>query len=283
MAMSALHLKQGLASLSSKKLILSQTRSINWHNTSSLKRTTSLSWSSVLRCSILPTATSSFAENRKARGTTHTPGRLSTDSGVRKGDVNSLRSAASALGRKNQVVVSALHLPDSIVVGSNANELEPVTYEDANGVLRNVTLGIGPETNTSTPSEQRTRKKKRSVAEIRAQALGVPLQPESKPKQVKKAVNSKANKEGSKKRGKRKEVKTRSNETVGPENLEGVSIGGLLKKGRKLLDFGRAKTAEVYLRECIQRGAEGKGLLDALLGLAEALCAQSSYGEWCAD
>lgn len=121
------------------------------------------------------------------------------------------------------------------------------------------------------PKPQRKKKKKKTVAEIRAAALGKPV-PESK-----------VTVDGAKKRKKKgkTEKATQTAPVSQPEDLQGIPVEQLLRRGRKLLEIGSAKSAADYFSECIRRVAGGEDNVEGLLGLTEALLAQSSHGEYC--
>jgi hypothetical protein len=119
------------------------------------------------------------------------------------------------------------------------------------------------------PKPQRKKKKKKTVAEIRAAALGKPV-PESR-----------VTIDGVKKRKKKRKIeKTAQIAPVSqPEDLQGVPVEQLLRTGRKLLEIGSAKSAAGYFSECIRRVAGAEDKVEGLLGLTEALLVQSSHGE----
>jgi hypothetical protein len=121
------------------------------------------------------------------------------------------------------------------------------------------------------PKPQRKKKKRKTVAEIRALALGKPV-PESR-----------VTIDGVKKRKKKR--KTEKPAQIGPvsqpEDLREVPVKQLLRRGRKLLEIGSAKSAADYFSECIGRVAGGEDKVEGLLGFTEALLVQSSHGEYC--
>ena len=178
--------------------------------------------------------------------------------------------------------VTACALSSNAVQDDLSNRSGAVGAEDADSFGRAEAMEESGEGNGA-PTPQPRKKKRKNVAEIRAMALGE-TPPKSKPTKLKKKTG-KPKSAGPSKTGQSGGLKKVSRSTQGLitpaalESLEELSVEALLKKGEKLLGMGSAVRAGLFFGECVRRGAEKGDAVTALLGLAEALFAQSSYGE----
>lgn len=178
-------------------------------------------------------------------------------------------SASAEVASDSEGIPNVLGGPEGVNNAPSLEEAETLLAESLEG--------------NGAPRAPLRKKKKKSVAEILAAASGE--KPPEKQAKLKKK-KSKATTDGAGRKGKAGKAKQVSqglsqglSKQEGLESLEELSVEALLRRGWKLLELRNAKSAARYFGECVRRETEKGDAVAALLGLAEALCAQTKYGE----